>query len=90
MYVCMHSPGIEPGTSAWKADILPLNYECCEGVYLFFVKSNEPGNWSFKKNKGVSLQTSQLLFTAHELKRVERSEKKRRGERVWGLVILYK
>ena len=24
----MHSPGIEPGTSAWKADILPLNYEC--------------------------------------------------------------
>jgi hypothetical protein len=21
----LHSPGIEPGTSAWKADILPLN-----------------------------------------------------------------
>ena len=28
----MHSPGIEPGTSAWKADILPLNYECFDAV----------------------------------------------------------
>jgi hypothetical protein len=28
----MRLPGIEPGTSAWKADILPLNYKrlkCC-------------------------------------------------------------
>jgi hypothetical protein len=23
-------PGIEPGTSAWKADILPLNYKRLE------------------------------------------------------------
>jgi hypothetical protein len=28
----MHSPGIEPGTSAWKADILPLNYECFKAL----------------------------------------------------------
>jgi hypothetical protein len=34
----MHSPGIEPGTSAWKADILPLNYECCD--ILFKVDRN--------------------------------------------------
>jgi hypothetical protein len=37
---CMHSPGIEPGTSAWKADILPLNYECFET--LTFASDNFP------------------------------------------------
>ena len=26
----MRLPGIEPGTSAWKADILPLNYKRLE------------------------------------------------------------
>jgi hypothetical protein len=30
----LHSPGIEPGTSAWKADILPLNYECVRPISL--------------------------------------------------------
>jgi hypothetical protein len=30
----MHSPGIEPGTSAWKADILPLNYECFKAISI--------------------------------------------------------
>ena len=24
----MHSPGVEPGLSAWKADIIPLDQEC--------------------------------------------------------------
>jgi hypothetical protein len=24
----MHSPGIEPGSPAWQADIMPLDHEC--------------------------------------------------------------
>ena len=32
----LHSPGIEPGTSAWKADILPLNYECSLQASLLY------------------------------------------------------
>ncbi|PRP82609.1 protein phosphatase 2C [Planoprotostelium fungivorum] len=27
----VHPPGIEPGSPAWKADIIPLDHECCAG-----------------------------------------------------------
>ena len=30
----MHLPGIEPGSDAWKASIMPLDHKC------FFLKNN--------------------------------------------------
>jgi hypothetical protein len=46
----MHSPGIEPGTSAWKADILPLNYECFDTLD---VDSDETLGHYLNKGTGI-------------------------------------
>lgn len=40
--------GIEPPSSAWKADILPLNYtRNAKNYSIFFVQENPPGRWVF-------------------------------------------
>ena len=37
----MHSPGIEPGSYAWEAYILPLNHGCLvENIFSFLLSSN--------------------------------------------------
>ncbi len=35
----MHSPGIEPGSYAWEAYILPLNHGCLVKNLFFFFPS---------------------------------------------------
>ena len=35
--VKMHRPGIEPGSTAWKAIILPLNHRCLTNTKAFFI-----------------------------------------------------
>ncbi len=57
--ICMRLPGIEPGTSAWKADILPLNYKRLErNLFLSsyfripYIKS-----WNWKKYLVSSFNT---------------------------------
>jgi hypothetical protein len=60
----MHSPGIEPGTSAWKADILPLNYECCEGRgWLSKSKKANPEIGVVERKEGILLSSQVLPFS---------------------------
>ena len=41
----LHWPGIEPGSTAWQAAILPLNHQCCWGKRASFSCINPFRNW---------------------------------------------
>ena len=43
----MHQPGIEPGTTAWKAIILPLNHWCLLSPTLLSPITNQSPSFSF-------------------------------------------
>ena len=66
----MHSPGIEPGSPAWQADIIPLDHECkkiskfgCQFFDLFNL-INQRGLQTFRVCKLDLLSVLFLPFIA--------------------------
>ena len=60
----MHRPGIEPGSTAWKAIILPLNHRCSLLASIF--PSLKPSSLIFR-NSIICLEPSIQLFNVHKL-----------------------
>jgi hypothetical protein len=63
----MRLPGIEPGTSAWKADILPLNYKRLEQYLIAWYNFRRPPNsWVNWEKWWTSLNLNLVTSDSHD------------------------
>ena len=54
--LCMHQPGIEPGSVPWQGTILPLDHWCCWEICLCI------STWRWRIGKGHNFQVIIHLF----------------------------